>query len=151
MRKNIARVSTLALVCVGLLSTARPSEAQTFVGNLCWKLDPYPDTLRISLIAYPNSIYGAFARWRTSTYQFQGSGVLSPDPTTGGDWRLTFSSAGNTPNFSCDFQALLGAATWQFQCPSTGFTNSGTFTYLATCPAGASPQQEEGETAMPAN
>jgi hypothetical protein len=150
VRKNIARLLTLALVCVGLLSTARPSEAQSFLGNYCFKLDPYTDTLRISLIAYPNNMYGAFVRWRTSTYQFQGSGLLSPDPTAGGDWRLSFSSAGNTSNFSCDFQALLGGATWQFQCPSTGFTNSGTFTYLATCPTGASPQ-EEGETAMPSN
>jgi hypothetical protein len=150
VRKNIARVLTLTLVSVGLLSAARPSEAQTFLGNYCFKLDPYVDTLRISLIAYPNSMYGVFVRWRASSYQFQGSGLLSPDSTTAGDWRLAFSSAGNTSNFSCDFQALLVGATWQFQCPSTGFTNSGTFTYLATCPAGASPQ-EDGPTAMPTN
>jgi len=150
VKKNVARVLNLTLLCSGLMSAAQPSEAQTFIGNYCWKLDPYPDTLRISLIAYPNSMYGAFVRWRTSSYQFQGSGLLSPDTTTAGDWRLTFWSAGNTGNFACDFQALLGAGTWQFQCPSTGFSNSGTFTYLSTCPATAAPE-EEGPTAMSPN
>jgi hypothetical protein len=150
VKKTVAAVLKLTLLCVALTSAARPSEAQTFIGNYCWKLDPYADTLRISLIAYPNDMYGAFVRWRTASYQFQGSGLLSPDTTVPGDWRLSFWSAGNTANFACDFQALLLAGTWEFKCPSTGFTNSGTFTYLTPCPATAAPQ-EEGATAMSPN
>jgi hypothetical protein len=146
VRRHVARMLTLTLLCVGLMSAARSSEAQT----VCFKLDPYPDTLRIRLVAYPDSMYGAFVRWRTTSYQFQGTGLLSPDTTTTGDWRLTFWSAGNTGNFACDFQALIAAKTWQFQCPSTGFSNSGTFTYLPTCPSTAAPQ-DEGPTAMSPN
>jgi hypothetical protein len=151
MKKTFAKVLTLTLLSVGLMSTARPSEAQTFLGNFCWKLDPFVDTLRISLISYPNGMYGAFVRWRAGTaYQFQGSGLLSPDSSTPGDFLLASSSAGTTANFSCDFQGKLGAATWSFQCPSTGFTNTGTLTFLAACPADAGPQ-EEGPTAMSPN
>mgnify|MGYP003332966408 CR=1 FL=1 len=58
--------------------------------------------------------------------------------------------SGNTANFACDFQALLVAGTWQFKCPSTGFSNSGTFTYLTPCPGTAAPE-EEGPTAMSPN
>lgn len=146
MTKNVARALTLSFLGVGLMGAARPSEAQT----LCFKLDPFPDTLRVTLVAHPNSMYGAFVRWRTTSYQFQGSGLLSPDSTSAGDWKLTFWSAGNTANFACDFQGMIVAKTWQFQCPSTGFANSGTLTYLPTCPATADPQ-EDGPTAMSPN
>ena len=88
-------------------------------------------------------------RWRAgSTYQFQGAGVLSADSSNPGDLLLAFNSSGTTVNFTCNFQGKLTSGlngTWEFQCPSTGFTNSGTFTFIS-CPAGA--LREDGPTAM---
>jgi hypothetical protein len=148
MIKTLVKVVTLTALCVGLMATPKPVHAQTFLGNVCWQLDPFIDTLKVSLTSYPTGMYGAFVRWRASTtYQFAGAGELSPDNSVAGDYLLAFSASGNTANFSCDFQAHLVGATWSFQCPSTGFTNSGTLTLVA-CPADAAPQ-EAGPTAMP--
>jgi hypothetical protein len=146
-----ARVLKVVLIGSGLLGIAQQSQAQTYIGTYCWKLDPFSDTLRVPLTVYPGAIYGAQVRWRAgTTYQFQGAGVLSPDTSTSG-YLLAFQAAGTTSNFSCDFQGHLTSGlngTWEFKCPLTGFTNSGTLTYTPTCPAGASPAVSGGRTAM---
>jgi hypothetical protein len=151
MSPKKARVLTVVLIGIALLGIAPPSDAQTYIGSFCWQLDPFIDTLRIPLTVYPSGIYGAQVRWRAGTlYQFQGTGVLSPDTSTTG-YLLAFHSAGTTPNFACDFQGHLTSGlngTFEFKCPLTGFTNSGTLTYLPTCPATAAPAVKGGRTAM---
>ncbi len=150
MSPKKAKGLVVALFGFALLGAAAPSDAQTFIGTYCWKLDPFIDTLRVPLTAYPSAIYGAQVRWRAGTlYQFTGAGVLSPDTSTTG-FRLTFNSAGTTANFACDFQGHITSGlsgTWEFKCPLTGFTNSGTLTYTPTCPATSAPAAE-GRSAM---
>ncbi|HEY2942280.1 MAG TPA: hypothetical protein VGN09_07595 [Vicinamibacteria bacterium] len=153
MSRKKARVLTVVLLGIALLGVAQPSHAQTFLGTFCWKLDPFVDTLRIPITSYPGGIFETLVRWRAGTsYQFQGAGVLSPDTSSTG-LLLAFSSAGTTPNFACDFQGHMTSGlngTWEFKCNSTGFTNSGTLTFLSTCPAGSAPEASEGRTAMDA-
>jgi hypothetical protein len=144
---------TLA-ICIFLVGFAQPSEAQNFLGNFCWKLDPFPDTLRVAVTSYPDGIYGINVRWRSSSYQFMGAGAISANPTNGNTLQMAFNSGGNTANLSCNFQADLnpGSLTgpWSFQCPSSGFSNSGTLSRLVPCPSDAEPfgDEDSGPTAM---
>jgi hypothetical protein len=153
----LARLSVVVtLLVIVLVSPAfvPSAQAQSFLGNFCWQLSPFTDTLRVSVTSYPDGIYGLVVRWRPAgnAWQFQGTGAATPDASQPGNIAFAFQAGGNTYNKTCNFKATLNSSTlsgpWDFVCPATGFINSGTLTFLSSCPAAAIPTVTAGKSSQ---
>ncbi|HYB41303.1 MAG TPA: hypothetical protein VEL75_06000, partial [Candidatus Methylomirabilis sp.] len=128
----------LTAAVVALLALSAPAGAQTFVGNFCWRLDPFTDTLQAAVTEFPNNIFALAVRWRgvfvpgtlgtafnglngAPNYQFQGSGSASPDLADGSNFDIAFGFGGNNGmpgDRACTFSGLIGvvgmSGVWSF-------------------------------------
>lgn len=154
MSSKVAKgLFTLAVVVALMAMAPATADADGSLGQFCWKLDPFVDTMRIDVStgAGPATMFNLHARWRGATsYQLLGAGEATASLLSVGKFDLGLEMAHNTTFFggnkSCNFFAVLDpstlAGTWLFQCPGpTHFTNSGTFT-PKTC---ASTDAAEGD------
>ena len=151
----------LAVVVILTALLPSPAGAGQDLGQFCWKLDPFVDTLRLSvtLASGAASLFELHGRWRAiaiagqqaaggagpATYQLLGAGTATESLTPPGSIDLGFEAVHNTTffggNFSCNFFAVINnlftlSGSWQLQCPgTTPFTAQGTLTFLNPCPA----------------
>jgi hypothetical protein len=137
-----------------------PAGAGTELGQFCWKLDPFVDTLRLAITQANGDapLFELHGRWRATatagqqaaggagpaTYQLLGAGTLTASLTQPNNFDLGFEAVHNTTffggNFSCDFFAVITqfnlSGPWTLQCPgATPFTAKGTLTFVGACPA----------------
>jgi hypothetical protein len=160
-RALIAR-GIMSLAAVVLLTGMLPSLAGAGqdLGQFCWRLDPFVDTLRLSVTQADGAaaLFELHARWRATaaageqaaggagpaTYQLLGAGTASNSLTQPGSIDLALDAVHNTTFFggnrSCGFFAVINnlftlSGSWTLQCPgTTPFTTQGTFTFLSPCP-----------------
>jgi hypothetical protein len=151
----------LAVVVLLTSMLSSPAGAGQELGQFCWKLDPFVDTLRLVITQSTGaaSLFELHGRWRATatagqqaaggagpaTYQLLGAGTLTDSHTQPGSIDLGFEAVHNTTffggNFSCDLFAVINnlftlSGSWQLQCPgTTPFTAQGTLTFLNPCPA----------------
>ena len=152
------------VVPLALLAMSSPAPAQTFIGNVCWALDPFTDTIRVAVTEHPDGIFGLNVRWRgvfmpgntfgtvlaglsgTPDYQLQGTGTASVDLGDPGSVVLSVAALGNSASLppakeNCTLNGAISTGTlngtWSVLCPAAGFFRTGTLTFLNSCPAGS--------------
>jgi len=154
MIRKVSKV-LCALMILGAVMVMAPAKARAAfdLGQFCWRLSPFVDVIRISWEQMaPNSqgLYALTMRWRASTaYQVLGSGAGSFDPSNGNSFAIGLTGAQNkntafNGNKTVSLFALLNPITlsgsWLLQAPSASgavFNNSGTLTFLPSCPVGS--------------
>jgi hypothetical protein len=160
-RVHMARgIMVLAVVVSLTAMLPSPSGAGQELGQFCWRLDPFVDTLRLAITLATGDAFIAelHVRWRAqaaagaqavggagpATYQLLGAGTLSDSLAQPGNLELGFEAVHNTTffggNLSCTFFAVMSPFTlngsWSLQCPGpTPFTRTGTLAFLSPCPA----------------
>jgi hypothetical protein len=151
----------LAVVVILTAMLPSPAAAAEDLGQFCWRLDPFVDTLRLAITQATGAaaLFELHGRWRATatageqavggagpaTYQLLGTGTATDSLTQPGSIELGFEAAHNTTffggNFSCNLFAVINnlftlSGSWNLQCPGpTPFTAQGTFTFLSPCPA----------------
>jgi hypothetical protein len=163
-RAHVARV-VIGLAVVVILTAMLPSPvgAAQELGQFCWRLDPFVDTLRLAITQATGApaLFELHGRWRATatagqqaagsvspgpaTYQLLGAGTATDSLTQPSSIELGFEAAHNTAffggNFSCNLFAVINnlftlSGSWSLQCPgTTPFTAQGTLTFLSPCPA----------------
>jgi len=147
MKRAIVGACLLASVFLVSGDFAKPAQAanvQAFIGEFCWRLDPFVDTLRLALSS-AGSTLSINGRWVGATvYSIAVSGALSSDAVNGGtDITLTWADYNDTASYTPAggfFHAKLTSGAngvWKYRRDDGG-TNNGTFTFLSSCPAGSS-------------
>jgi hypothetical protein len=161
LRRSKVTRGMVVLAVVVILTAMLPSSARagTELGQFCWKLDPFVDTLRLAITQATGAapIFELHGRWRATaaagqqaaggagpaTYQLLGAGTITDSLTQPNNFDLGFEAVHNTTffggNFSCDLFAVLSvfnlSGPWTLQCPGpTPFTAKGTLTFLIPCP-----------------
>jgi hypothetical protein len=161
-RARIARgIMGLAVVVILTALLPSPGGAGQDLGQFCWKLDPFVDTLRLTITQATGAaaLFELHGRWRATatagqqaaggagpaTYQLLGAGTATESLTQPSSIDLGFEAVHNTTffggNFSCNFFAVINnvftlSGTWNLQCPgTTPFTADGTLTFQSPCPA----------------
>ena len=152
----------MGLAVVVILTALLPSPvgAGQDLGQFCWKLDPFVDTLRltVTLATGDAALFELHGRWRAiatagqqaaggagpATYQLLGAGTATESLTQPISIDLGFEAVHNTTFFggnrSCNFFAVINnlftlSGSWTLQCPgTTPFMTQGTFTLLSPCP-----------------
>jgi len=144
-----------------LLVLSPPVLAQTFVGNFCWSLNPFTDTIQVAITEYPDGIFGLNVRWRgviagsnpfgsvfgglvgPASYQVQGSGTAAADLDSPTNVELSVAIGANSlppGNRSCTLSGAISTSTgngsWSVLCPASAFSTGGSL-ILATCPSGS--------------
>lgn len=148
-----------AVILTAILSI--PAGAAQELGQFCWRLEPFVDTLRVAVTQATGTpaLFELHGRWRATaaqgeqavggagpaTYQLLGAGTATDSLTQPASIELGFEAVHNTAffggNFSCNLVALINnlftlSGSWNLQCPGpTPFTAQGTFTFLSPCPA----------------
>jgi hypothetical protein len=153
----------IGLAVVVILTATRPSPAGAAqeLGQFCWRLDPFVDTLRVAITQATGApaLFELHGRWRAAatagqqaaggagpaTYQLLGAGTATDSLTQPSSIELGFEAVHNTTffggNLSCNFFAVINnlftlSGPWTLQCPgTTPFTAQGTLTFLSPCPA----------------
>ena len=153
----------MGLAVVVILTALLPSPAGAWqdLGQFCWTLDPFVDTLRLAITQATGAaaLFDLHGRWRAiasagqqaaggagpATYQLLGAGTATDSLTQPGGIDLRFEAAHNTTffggNFSGNFFAVINnvftlSGSWNLQCPgTTPFTAQGTLTFQSPCPA----------------
>ena len=154
MAAKLSAVVNLPVILLVSPAFVPSAPTQSFVGNFYWNLAPFSDVIRVAVTSYPDGIYGLVLRWRPvgNAWQFQGTGTATPDASQPGMIAFAFQAGGNTANKTCNLKATLNSSTlsgpWDFVCPATGFTNSGTLAFLSTCPSTAIPTLEKGKSSQ---
>lgn len=144
---RVARV-LLVLAVVAALTALGPStsNAGTDIGQFCWTMSPFIDTLRISVNQAGGSAADVFemhVRWRAAGfYQLLGAGLATGSFPTTGSFDVGIVAAHNTTSFGanqiCNLYARISPSTlggpWTLKCPGAAadFTNSGTLV-ATTC------------------
>ena len=150
----------LAVVVLLTAMLPGPTGAGQDLGQFCWRLDPFVDTLRlaITLSTGDAALFELHSRWRATatqgeqaaggagpaTYQLLGAGSASDSLTQPSSIDLGLQVVHNTTffggNSSCNFFAVINnlftlSGSWTLQCPgATPFTAQGTLTILNPCP-----------------
>jgi hypothetical protein len=151
----------LAVVVLSAAMLPSPVAVAQDLGQFCWRLDPFVDTLRLAITQATGAaaLFELHARWRAiatagqqaaggagpATYQLLGAGTASESLTPPSSVELGFQAAHNTTFFggnrSCNFLGVITnlftlGGSWTVQCPgTTPFTAAGTLTFLDPCPA----------------
>ena len=138
-----------------------PGGAGQDLGQFCWKLDPFVDTLRLSITQATGAatLFELHSRWRAvastgeqaaggegpATYQLLGAGTAAQSLTQPGGIDLGLNVVHNTTffggNVGCHFFAVITnvftlSGSWNLQCPgTTTFEAEGTLTVQSPCPA----------------
>jgi hypothetical protein len=152
----------MGLAVVVLLTAMLPSSAGAGqdLGQFCWKLDPFVDTLRLSVTQATGAaaLFELHGRWRATatvlqqaaggagpaTYQLLGAGTATGSLAQPSSIELGFEAVHNTTffggNFSCHLFAVINnvftlSGSWTLQCPGpTPFEAEGTLTSQSPCP-----------------
>ncbi len=150
----------LAVVVILTAMLPSPAGAAEDLGQFCWRLDPFVDTLRLAITQASGAaaLFELHGRWRamatagqqaaraagpgSATYQLLGAGAATDSLTQPGSFELGFKAVHNTTffggNLSCDLFAVIGftlSGSWSLQCPgTTPFTAQGTLTFQSPCP-----------------
>jgi len=148
MRRKILHVVAVFAVAAVLVvgGWTANADAQAFLGEFCWKLDPFIDTIRVG-VTTSGQFFALNGRWVAGTsYSIGISGTAAGDLVAPGmDVSLSaVNLADPAPNFpnSWRFHArLLNGLNgiWKFIRTEDGFVNSGSFTFLPSCPPGSEP------------
>jgi len=151
----------LAVVVILTALLPSPAGAGQDLGQFCWKLDPFVDTLRLTITQATGAatLFELHGRWRATaiagqqaaggagpaTYQLLGAGTATESLTQPGSIDLGLEAVHNTTffggNFSCNFFAVINnvftlSGSWNLQCPgTTPFEAEGTLTFQSPCPA----------------
>jgi hypothetical protein len=151
----------LAVVVILTALLPNPAGAGQDLGQFCWKLDPFVDTLRLTITQATGAaaLFELHGRWRATatagqqaaggagpaTYQLLGAGTATESRTQPSSIDLRFEAGHNTTffggNFSCSFFAVINnvftlSGSWNLQCPgTTTFEAEGTLTFQSPCPA----------------
>jgi hypothetical protein len=161
-RAQMAR-GLIGLAVAVILTAMLPSSARAAqdLGQFCWKLDPFVDTLRVDITQGTGAaaLFELHVRWRATatagqqaaggagpaTYQLLGAGAATDSLTQANSIDLGFEAVHNTAFFggnrSCNFFAVINnvftlSGPWTLQCPgTTPFTAQGTLTFVIPCPA----------------
>ena len=152
---------SLAVAVVLTAMLPSPTGAAQELGQFCWRLEPFVDTLRVAVTQATGTptLFELHGRWRATaaqgeqaaggagpaTYQLLGAGTATDSLTQPASIELGFEAVHNTAffggNFSCNLFAVINnlftlSGSWNLQCPGpTPFTAQGTFTFLSPCPA----------------
>jgi len=150
MFSRVAKGSFAFAVVVTLMAFApAKSYAETELGESCWQLSPFIDTVRVVLIQADSetivfrSLYGRWAAGSFYSIAVNGS-MVTDDVESGIDFQFSGANFADPFNFGFQFHAKIGNdtdrnGTWSLR-RNDGFTNNGTFTYLPDgCPGGAGP------------
>lgn len=142
---RVARV-LLVLAVVAVLTALAPttSDALSELGQFCWTMSPFVDTLRVNVTqagGTPGDLFEMHVRWRAaSSYQLLGAGLATASFPTTGSFDIGIVAAHNTTFFGsnqvCNLYARISTSTlggpWTVKCPGpTNFTNSGTLVLTA--------------------
>jgi hypothetical protein len=151
----------LAVVVILTALLPSPAGAGQDLGQFCWKLDPFVDTLRLTVTQATGAaaLFELHGRWRATaiagqqaaggdgpaTYQLLGAGTATESLTPQGSIDLGFEAVHHTTffggNFSCNLFAVINnvftlSGSWTLQCPGpTTFEAEGTLTSQNPCPA----------------
>jgi hypothetical protein len=151
----------LAVVVILTAVLPSPAGAGQDLGQFCWRLDPFVDTLRLSVTQASGAaaLFELHARWRATAtagqqaaggagpamYQLLGAGTATDSLAQPGSIELGLKAVHNTTffggNLNCDLFAVINnlftlSGAWTLQCPgTTPFTAQGTLTFLISCPA----------------
>jgi hypothetical protein len=139
--KSVKRL--MMLVAAGVLAVVgvpTTSHADQELGDMCWQLSPFIDTLRLSVIQADFTVdspaWKLVGRWRANgSYQGEVTGALSQSTYTPGS--LNLGIAGPFENFHSGdgqndavslFAVLDGTLTgpWDLLVANDGFRNNGT-------------------------
>jgi hypothetical protein len=156
-RAHIAQ-GMIGLAMVVILTAMLPSPAGAQqLGDFCWTLNPFVDTIRLAITQAGGQIFQLNGRWLANasagqqaaggagpaTYQLLGSGTASVSVTLPNSFEAGFQAAHNTTFFGgnrgCNLFAVIDNlslnGSWTLQCPGpTPFSNQGTLTFVSTCP-----------------
>jgi hypothetical protein len=144
----------IGLAMVVILTAMLPSSAAAQqLGDFCWTLNPFVDTIRLSITQAGGQILQLNGRWLAKggnaaggaggTYQLLGSGTATVSVTLPNSFEAGFQAAHNTTFFGgnqgCNLFAVIDNLTlngsWTLQCPGpTPFRAQGTLTFVSTCP-----------------
>jgi hypothetical protein len=141
MKRKIL-TAILVLGVVAMVAGGGTAYAGTLLGELCWQMNPFIDTIRLALDSDGPIQLPVHGRWRAgSLYSIAISGTIAVDPVHGG-LDLSFTGADySDPAFSnsWDFHAKLAGSgpnplngPWFFR-RDDGFTNSGALALLPNC------------------
>lgn len=145
----------VAVVLVGalMLFTAAPARAGNFIGEFCWGLSPFIDTLKLS-VSSGGKQYEAHGSWAAAgAYEMaavgsafiRGDGKIEFGIDAVNYWATMFADA-----HSVVLRAVLSASTlsgpWTLSGVDKVFTNSGTLTPKA-CPSGPTEPEALGAAA----
>jgi hypothetical protein len=151
----------LAVVVILTALLPSPAGAGQDLGQFCWKLDPFVDTLRLTVTqgCGAATLFELHGRWRAAatagqqaaggagpaTYQLLGAGTATESLTQPGSIDLRFEAGHNTTffegKFSCSLFAVIDnvfalSGSWNLQCPGpSSFTTQGILTFQSPCPA----------------
>ena len=145
MGTRVTRVLLVLAVVVALTAMVpATSYAGTDMGQFCWTMSPFIDTVRVSANAAGGSAGDMFelhVRWRAAaSYQLLGAGLATGSFPTTGSYDIGIVAAHNTTFFggnqTCNLYARVSASTlggpWTLQCPGpTMFTTTGTLVSTA--------------------
>jgi hypothetical protein len=162
-RRALIAQGIMSLAAVVLLTGMLPNPARAGVdlGQFCWRLDPFVDTLRLSITAAIGAapLFELHGRVRATAtagqqaaggvgpaaYQLLGAGTATDSLTQPGSIDLGLEAVHNTTFFGgnpgCNFFAVINnqftlSGSWRLQCPGpTPFMAQGTLTFLIQCPA----------------
>jgi len=137
----------LAVAVILTATLPSPAGAQEIVGEHCWTLDPFVDTLRLAItqptILQPDGSLGAIfevhGRWLATaaegqqavggagpaSYQLLAAGAMTESVALPNDVELGFTAVHNTTffggNSGCNLYAVLNqlllSGSWTLQCP----------------------------------
>jgi hypothetical protein len=154
----------LAVVVILTAMLHSPAGAQELpLGQQCWTLDPFVDTLRLSISQPPipptldASLFALNGRWLAfatagqqaaggagpASYQLLGAGTSSTSIMLPNSIELGFLAVHNTTffggNAGCNFFAVIDNLSfngnWNVECPGpTPFAAQGTLTFVSPCP-----------------
>jgi hypothetical protein len=156
MARAMIGLAVVVILTAMLPGSAGAQEGPTFLGQHCWALNPFIDTLRMSVTQAPGEgdLFELNIRWRAmggnaaggagATYQLLGTGTGTTSITDPNSIEFAFGAVQNTPAFggnpSCDFFAVISIftlnGTWATLCTggTTPFTTQGTLTFASPCP-----------------
>jgi hypothetical protein len=155
----VRSVMSLAVVVILTAMLPNPARAGIDLGQFCWRLDPFIDTLRLSITAAIGAapLFELHGRVRATAtagqqaaggvgpaaYQLLGAGTATDSLTQPGSSDLGLEAVHNTTFFGgnrgCNLYAAINPlslnGTWTLQCPGpTLFTTQGTLTFVLPCP-----------------
>jgi hypothetical protein len=147
----------VVVILTAMLSSPAGAQQEAQLGQFCWTLNPFVDTIRLSITqgSSPAAIFELHGRWLANAaagqqaaggagpanYQLLGAGTATDSTTLPNSFEAGFQAVHNTTFFGnnrgCNLYTVIDNMTlngsWSLQCGP--FTNQGNLTHVTPCPA----------------